>query len=154
MINELPDPVLTQVYRLKAVMGPPLDFGDVLAGHRRVVSLVGGTFTGPELNGSLLPGGSASWQIVLPDGTALAEVRYTLQTDHGALLYVRSSGVSQGNREGAAQHADIDPGERLFHAATRIETAAPPLDWLNKGVFVTVAGRTAVSLLYETYLVG
>ena len=147
MINELPDPVLTQVYRLKAVMGPPLDFGDVLAGHRRVVSLVGGTFTGPELNGSLLPGGSASWQIVLPDGTSLAEIRYTLQTDHGALLYVRSSGVGQGNR-------DVDPDERVFRAATRIETAAPYLDWLNKGVFVTVAGRTAVSLLYETYLVG
>ena len=147
MINELPDPVLTQVYRLKAVMGPPLDFGDVLAGHRRVVPLVGGTFTGPELNGNLLQGGSASWQIVLPDGTALAEVRYTLQTDHGALLYVRSSGVGQGNR-------DVDPDERVFRAATRIETAAPYLDWLNKGVFVTVAGRTAVSLLYETYLVG
>ena len=109
MINELPDPVLTQVYRLKAVMGPPLDFGDVLAGHRRVVPLVGGTFTGPELNGSLLPGGSASWQIVLPDGTALAEIRYTLQTDHGALLYVRSSGVSQGNREGAAQDGTSTP---------------------------------------------
>src|SRR6478672_925933 len=154
VINELPDPVLTQVYRLKAVMGPPLNFGDVLAGHRQVVPLMGGTFTGPELNGSLLPGGSASWQLVLPAGAALAQVRYTLQTDHGALLYVRSSGVSQGNPEAAPQHADIDPGERLFHAATRIETAAPPLDWLNKGVFVTVAGRTAVSLLYETYLVG
>ena len=113
-MNELPDPVLTQVYRLKAVMGPPLDFGDVLAGHRRVVSLVGGTFTGPELNGSLLPGGSASWQIVLPDGTALAEIRYTLQTDHGALLYVRSSGVSQGNREGAAQDSGHRPRRAPF----------------------------------------
>ncbi len=112
--------------------------------------LVGGTFTGPELNGSLLPGGSASWQIVLPDGTALAEIRYTLQTDQrrSALRAIkRCSGQGargQGHR----------PRERLFHAATRIETAAPPLDWLNKGVFVTVAGRTAVNLLYETYLVG
>jgi Protein of unknown function (DUF3237) len=143
VINELPDPVLTQVYGLKAVMGPQLDFGDVLAGRRRVVPLVGGTFTGPELNGNLLPGGSASWQIVSPGGAALAEIRYTLQTDCGALLYVQSSGVGQG-----------DPGERLFRAVTRIETAARHLDWLNKGVFITVAGRTAVSMLYETYLVG
>jgi hypothetical protein len=147
VINELPDPVLTQVYSLKAVMGPPVDFGNVLAGHRRVVPLVGGTFTGPELNGNLLPGGSASWQIVLPDGTALVEIRYTLQTDRGDLIYVRSSGVAQGDR-------DINPGERLIHAATRFETAAPNLDWLNKGVFVTVAGHTAVNMLYETYLVG
>ena len=157
MINELPDPVLTQVYRLKAVMGPPLDFGDVLVGHRRVVPLVGGVFTGPELNGTLLPGGSASWQIVVPDGTARAEIRYTLQTNGGALLYVRSSGVGQVNSEvatRAGRGADVDPGARLFHAATRVETAAPDLEWLNKGVFVTVAGRTTVNMLYETYLVG
>ena len=143
VINELPDPVLTQVYRLKAVPGAPLDYGNVPAGHRWVVPLVGGTFTGPELNGNLMPGGSASWQIVLPDGTARAEIRYTLQTDRGALVYVRSSGVGQRN---------VD--EHLFHAATRIETAASYLDWLNKGVFLTVVGRTAVNVLYETYLVG
>ena len=157
MINELPDPVLTQVYRLKAVMGTPLDLGDVLAGHCRVVPLVGGVFTGPELNGKLLPGGSASWQIVATDGTARAEIRYTLQTDRGALLYVRSSGVGQVNREVATRSgrdADIDNGERIFHAATRVETAAPDSDWLNKGVFVTVAGRRTVSMVYETYLVG
>jgi hypothetical protein len=145
VINELPDPVLTQVYCLKAVTGPPVDFGDVLAGHRRVVPLVGGTFSGPELNGNLLPGGSESWQIVLPDGTASAEVRYTLQTDRGALLYVRSSGVSHGH---------VQDGEPLLHATTHVETAAPYLDWLNKAVFVTVAGRTTVNTLYETYLVG
>ena len=143
VINELPDPVLTQVFRLKAVRGPEVDFGDVAGGRRWVAPLVGGTFTGTELNGSLLPGGSASWQTVLPDGTARAEIRYTLQTDRGALLYVRSSGVGAG-----------DPAECLIHAATRIETAAPELDWLNRGVLVTVAGRTAVNLLYETYLVG
>jgi hypothetical protein len=148
VINELPDPVLTQVYRLTAAPGTPLDFGDVPAGHRWVVPLAAGTFTGPELNGSLLPGGSASWRTVLPDGTALAEVRCTLQTDSGALLYVRSSGVGHG------RVGDVDPGERLFHGVTRIETAAPQLNWLNHGVFVTVAGRTSVSLLYETYLVG
>ena len=98
-----------------------------------------------ELSGNLLPGGSASWQIVSPDGTASAEIRYTLQTDRGALLYVRASGAGHGNTE---------PGEPLFHATTRIETAAPNLDWLNKGVFITVAGCTAVSMLYETYLLG
>lgn len=158
MINELPDPFLTQVYRLKAVMGLPLDFGNVLAGHRQVVPLVGGMFAGPELNGNLLPGGSVCWQITLPDGTALVEIRYTLQTERGALLYVRSSGVGQGDRVLAprlGRGEDVDAGEQyLFYAVTRIETASPPLDWLNKGVFVTVAGPTAVNVLYETYLVG
>lgn len=143
VVNELPDPVLTQVFSLKAVMGPPLDVGEALGGRRWVVPLVGGTFTGPELSGSLLPGGSAAWQTVSPDGTARVEIRCSLQTDGGALLYVRSSGVGLG-----------DSGERLFHTVTRIETSAPLLDWLNKGVFVTVVGRTAVNMLFEAYLVG
>jgi hypothetical protein len=157
VINELPDPVLTQVYRLKAVLGAQQDFGDVMATHRRVVPLVAGTFTGPELTGNLLPGGSALWQIVSLDGTARAEIRYTLQTDRGALLYVQSSGVGQGNREVAARlgrEGDVDPDERLVHTATRIETAAPDLDWLNKHVFISVARRTALNMVYEIYLVG
>src|SRR5262245_24864010 len=68
----LPDPSLTRVYRLEATLGEPLDLGDVAQGRRRIVPLTGGTFTGPELNGTLLPGVSADWQIDLPDGTALA----------------------------------------------------------------------------------
>ena len=43
--------------------------------------LTGGTFAGPELNGKLLPGSSADWQTVLPDGTALGDIRYTPETD-------------------------------------------------------------------------
>src|SRR5260370_23669266 len=33
----------------------------VAQGHRRIVPLTGGTFTGPQLNGKLLPGASADW---------------------------------------------------------------------------------------------
>jgi Protein of unknown function (DUF3237) len=44
------------------------------------VPLTGGTFTGPDLNGKLLPGSSADWQIVLPDGTAQGDIRYTFRT--------------------------------------------------------------------------
>jgi hypothetical protein len=32
--------------------------------------------------------------------------------------------------------------------------AAPDLDWLNKGVFISVAGRQPGGVIYETYLVG
>ena len=82
----LPDPQLAPVYRLEATLGQPLDLGDTAQGRRRIVPLAGGTFTGPELNGTLVPGASADWQTVLPDGTALGDIRYTLQTDGGDLL--------------------------------------------------------------------
>src|SRR6266851_1835561 len=76
MSNRLPDPSLTLLYRLEAVLGEPLDLGEVSQGRRRIVPLTGGTFAGPELNGKLLPGTSADWQIVLADGTALCAVTW------------------------------------------------------------------------------
>src|SRR5512132_3195848 len=96
MSNQLPDPHLTVVHRLEATVAEPFDLGGTPQGHRRIVPLTDGTFTGPEINGRLLPGVSADWQIVLPDGTALGDIRYTLQTDGGDLLYVQSRCVRVG----------------------------------------------------------
>ena len=156
MTSRLPEPRLTQIYRLEAALGEAVDVGDVSAGRRRVVPWTGGTFSGAELNGKLLPGASADWQIVLADGTALADIRYTLQTDGGALLYVQSRGVRHGSPEvleRLGRGEDVDPSDYTFRTSTRIETASRELDWLNKGVFVSVGGRRPRGVIYETYLV-
>jgi hypothetical protein len=157
MTGLLPDPSLTLLYRLEAVLGEPLDLGEVSQGRRRIVPLTGGTFAGPELNGKLLPGTSADWQIVLADGTALGDIRYTLQTDGGALLYVQSRGVRHGSPEvleRLGRGEDVDASEYTFRTSTQIETASRELAWLNKGVFIGVGGRNAGGVVYETYLVG
>jgi hypothetical protein len=153
----LPDPSLTRVYRLEATLGEALELGEIAEGRRRIVPLTGGTFTGPELNGRLLAGSSADWQIVLPDGTALGDIRYTLQTNDGDLLYVQSRGVRHGRTEvleRLARGEDVDATEYTFRTSTRIEAAAPDLDWLNRGVFISVGGRKPGGVIYETYLVG
>jgi hypothetical protein len=156
MSTQLPEPRLTKIFRLDATLGEVLDVGNVAQGRRRIAPLTGGTFAGPELNGTLIGGASADWQIVLPDGTALGDVRLTLQTDHGALLYVRLQGVRHGSAEVLARLArgeDVDASEYVFRTATQIETAAPDFDWLNKGVFISVAGRQPGGVIYEVYLV-
>ena len=155
-MSRLPELRLTLVYRLEAVLGEPLDFGEVSQGHRRIVPQMGGTFEGPDVKGKLLPGASADWQIVLPDGTVLGDIRYTLQTDDGALLYVQSRGVRHGSAEVLARLArgeDVDASEYTFRTSTQIETASARLDWLNRGVFVSVGGRLQGAVIYETYLV-
>jgi Protein of unknown function (DUF3237) len=153
---QLPDPRLTPVYRLEATLGEPFDLGDTGHGHRRIVPLTGGTFTGPTINGRLLSGASADWQTVLPDGTAIGDIRYTLQTEGGDVLYVQSRSVRHGSAEVLARLArgeDVRPSEYTFRTSTQIETAAAELDWLNKGVFVSVGGRQPGGVVYETYLV-
>ncbi len=153
----LPDPRLTKVYRLEVTLGPALEFGNVARGRRRIVPLAEGTFTGPEISGRLRPEGSADWQIVMEDGTALGDIRYTLETEAGDLLYVQSRGVRHGRADVLARLGRgevVDAGEYTFRTSTQIETAAANLDWLNKGVFVSVAGRRPGGVVYETYLVG
>jgi hypothetical protein len=156
MSTHLPDPHLTMVYRLEASVGQPLDFGDTPQGHRRIVPLTGGTFAGPVMSGKVLAGTSADWQMVSPDGTVLGDIRYTLQTDGGELIYVRSRGVRHGSAEVLARLGrgeEVDAGEYTFRTSTQIETASPDLAWMNKGIFVGVAGRQAEGVIYEIYLV-
>ena len=72
---QLPCPRLTPIYRLDATLGQPLDLGDTARGQRRIAPLTGGTFSGPEIYGTLVAGASADWQTVLRDGTTLGDVR-------------------------------------------------------------------------------
>jgi Protein of unknown function (DUF3237) len=157
MSQRLPEPCLTKIFRLEARLGEAFDVGSVAQGRRRIVPLTSGTFAGAELNGTLLSGASADWQIILQDGTALGDIRLTLQTDHGDLLYVRSQGVRHGTAEVLARLGrgeEVDASEYVFRTSTQIETAAPDLDWLNKGVFISVAGRQPGGVVYQIYLVG
>lgn len=152
----LPKPRLKLIYRLEATLGQPLDLGDVARGRRRIVPQTGGTFTGPDITGKLLSGASADWQIVLSDGTALGDIRYALQRDAGELLYVQSRGIRHGSPKVLARLGrgeDVDASEYTFRTSTQIETAAPRLDWMNKGIFISVGGRQPTGVIYETYLV-
>jgi hypothetical protein len=156
MSGRLPDPRLRKIYRLEATIGEPLDLGQVAQGHQRIVPQSNGTFTGPKLNGKLLPGASANWQIAPPDGTAFGDIRYTPQTDDGDLLYVQSRSVRHGDAEVLARLGrgeDVGASEYTVRTSTQIETAAPELDWLNKGVFISVGARQADGVIYETHLV-
>jgi Protein of unknown function (DUF3237) len=130
MSNLLPNLSLTRVYRLEATVGEPLDLGDVAQGRRRIVPLTGGTFNSPELTGTLLPGVSADWQLVLPDGTALADIRYLLQTDDGDLLYAQARGVRHGSADVLARLArgeDVDPSQYTSGPQPRSRPPPPRL---------------------------
>jgi hypothetical protein len=100
---------------------------------------------------------SADWQTILPDGTALGDIRYVLETDRGDLLYVQSRSIRHGSPQVLARLGrgeEVDPHEYTFRTTTEIETSAPGLGWLNKGVFISVGARQAAGVIYDTYLVG
>jgi hypothetical protein len=152
----LPAPKLRLVYRLDAGVDAPIDLGDTPQGHRRIIALTGGRAEGPGFHAELVGTGGADWQIVRPSGSSIADIRYTLETDRGELLYVQSQGVRHGAPDVLARLAageDVDPSEYTFRATVSIETSAPELAWLNDGVFIAVGARRPGGVSYDVYLV-
>jgi len=155
-MNALPNPELRHVYRLDAELDAPVDIGDTPQGHRRIIPLTRGHAAGPYFDAELLPAGGADWQIVRASGSSVADIRYTLKTDGGALLYVQSQGVRHGDPNVLARLAageDVDPSDYTFRTAMTIETADPELAWVNDGIFIAVGGRWSSGVSYDVYLV-
>jgi hypothetical protein len=130
-----------------------LSLGRTPIGARRVVSILGGSFRGDRLAGRIRAGG-ADWQIIGDDGAARLDARYTLETEGGALVQVRSQGIRHGPPEILAQLAAgeaVDPARYYFRTVLRFETAAPDLDWLNRVIAVARGARRPRAVELQAY---
>jgi Protein of unknown function (DUF3237) len=154
MAFELPQPRLRHVYRLDAELAPPVDVGLTPLGHRRVIAYTGGRAEGDGFRATVLPGSGADWQILRPDGSAVADIRYTLQTADGAYLYVQAAGIRHGTPEvleRLARGEEVAPTEYTFRTTVSIETSDASLAWMNNSVFVAVGGRRTNGVAYDVY---
>lgn len=88
-------------------------------GTRLLVNVLGGTFDGPKLRGTVLAGGG-DWLTVRADGSFKLDVRLTLQTDDGANILMTYQGIGV-NEEGAMK----------LRTAPLFETGAEQYAWLN-----------------------
>jgi Protein of unknown function (DUF3237) len=141
------------VCRLRADLGAVQEIGTLTAGRRRVVPIAGGTVEGPLLRGEILPGG-ADWQLVVADGSAAIEARYTLRADDGALILVHSRGVRNGEPAVMARLAagqTVDAGEYYFRTLVTLETSAPAHEWVNGRLFIAVAAREPANVIIDLY---
>jgi hypothetical protein len=122
-------------------------------GERRIAKVTGGTFTGPEMKGKILPGGG-DWLLLRSDGSLQLDVRVTLETDDGALIFMTYRGFRHGPAEVMARlnkGEDVDPSEYYFRVAPFFETGAEKYDWLNRIVAVGTGHRLASGPVYEVY---
>jgi uncharacterized protein DUF3237 len=100
------------------------------------------------------PPGGADWQVIGADGTAHLDARYTLETEAGALIQVRSQGLRHGPPDVLARIAAgeaVDPAAYYFRTALRFETAALPLDWLNRILAIGIGARRARAVELDVY---
>ncbi|MCA9825501.1 MAG: DUF3237 domain-containing protein [Dehalococcoidia bacterium] len=122
-------------------------------GTRHIIDVLGGTFEGPKLQGTILPSG-ADWLVAGDDGVVRLDVRVTLKTNDGAHLYIQYHGINIPTDTSRAKRAAGEPtefGDAYFMTSPRIETGDERYAWLNS--IVTVAeGRTGIGWVeYRVY---
>ena len=129
------------------------ELGDTPLGRRRIIGITGGRFSGPRLSGRILPGG-ADWQLIRPDGVAMLDARYTLETTDGALIYVNNKGYRHGPKEAMerlARNEEVDPALIYTRSTPWFETADARYDWLNRTVCVASGARRPATVEFEFY---
>lgn len=142
------------VFEVVAQVDAPLVVGQTSRGLRRVIPILGGTVSGPRLNGTILPGG-ADWQYVRPDGVLQLEARYTVRTPDGALISVTNRGLRHGPPEiieRMTRGEAVPAGSYYFRTVAEFEAPLGPLDWLNKGLFLGLAERRPDAAIVRFHL--
>lgn len=137
-MHNITAPALLPLGELSVGVGTPIDMGEGLHGRRRVIPILGGTFTGARLSGRIL-GGANDYQIIRRDGVLELQARYIIETDDHALIYVENNGLRDGPAELLAAQARgefVDPAKIYFRAVPRFETAAAEYQWLTRRIFV------------------
>jgi len=143
------------LFEISVDMEPPQVVGATPNGDRRVRLITGGRFAGPKLQGEVLPGGG-DWLLLRPDGARSLDVRLTLRTEDGHLIYAVSRGIlnmSAETYQRVAAGEEVDPGQYYFRTTPLFETAAEKLDWLNRVVAVSVGRMTATTVVQTVYAV-
>lgn len=69
-----------------------ITLGNSKYGTRRVIPILGGSFSGKNIKGEVLPAGE-DWQIVREDGDTELTARYLLKTDDGYLIQVINKAI-------------------------------------------------------------
>ena len=131
------------------------DLGETPLGRRRIVRVTGGTFEGPKLRGTVLPGGG-DWLVERRDGVRALDVRITLRSHDDALIYARYPGLfhaGPGVMERLLRGETVDPSEYYFRTAPLFETAAEQYAWLNRVLAICIGRRTRRQVCYTVYAV-
>lgn len=147
------EPGLRFLFGARVSVGSATVVGEGPHGLRRIIPILGGTFSGPRLSGKVLEGG-ADWQVIRPDGVAEIEARYTLETSDGALIYVRNPGIRTGPREvmdRLARGEMCDPGEYYFRTLPIFETGAAEYQWLHALIAVCAGERLPDAVVLSFY---
>ena len=131
-------PRLEHLFDMHVDLETPQVIGGAPAGHRQIYIVKGGTVAGPRIKGTVLPGGG-DWALMRTDGAVQLDVRATLETDDGALIYTTYSGLiilPPDVLERITGGEDVPLAEYYFYTNPMFQTASESYAWLNQTIAI------------------
>ncbi|WP_428149800.1 DUF3237 family protein [Brevundimonas sp.] len=125
------------IFTVRISLGPPVDIGAVPGGFRRVIPILGGTFSGEGLHGRVLESG-ADWQLIRPEGHIDLDARYVLETEEAERIYISNIGRRFLTPEACADLVagrPVDQSGATSRGLTTMESGAMRFRWLNEEKF-------------------
>lgn len=133
-------PVLDHVTTMKIRLGDRFKVGAGGLGSRMVAEIVGLEADGPRLQATMAGAAGADWLTLAPDRSyGILDVRVTLQTPNGDLIYVEYSG-----------RIDM-AGDRGVVAAPTMQTGSEDYAWVNQTQFLAVGEKLPDGIVYELF---
>lgn len=143
------------LFELRVDLAEPQEVGATPHGTRLVIYVRGGSFEGPRLKGTVLPGGG-DWMLIRPDGAGELDIRATLRTDDGHLIYTSYRGLFHAAPEILARvlrGEPLPPADSYLRTVPFFETASDKYAWLNRLVAVGIGTRTPAGVDSRVYAI-
>lgn len=148
-------PKLEFVFELRVLVSAVQEMGETTKGVRRIIPITGGSFAGPQINGTIVPGGY-DWQLIRSDGVAEVEARYVLRTDDKALITIVNTGLRHGPAvvmQQMARGEDVEPSLYYFRSIPYFETGEPRYGWLTNSIFLANGIRKPTEVIIQIWKV-
>ena len=147
------EPKLEYVLSYNASLAPPEIIGPIPEGIRVNFYVTDGLFEGPKIKGKLRPVGG-DWLTIRKDGIGILDVRATLETDDGALIYIAYTGTLDVGPDGYKNFAEGKIPEFIkLTVSSRMYTANPKYEWVNRAQYAQVGEfeRDKLLVRYDVY---
>lgn len=123
------------VWDAKVEIGEVTELGASKYGTRRMIPITGGSFSGPNIKGTVLPGG-ADFQVTRADGDTEFEARYMLKTHDGLAIQVTNRVLFHPAMEAVSGEA-ISGAQPYLRSVIELEAPSnSPYAYLNHAFFL------------------
>ena len=146
-------PKLKRFMSLEISLGSPIDLGIAPEGHRRIVPIIGGYFSGDGFKGTVLPGGLDN-QVLESETVTRLHAIYVLELEDGGRIYVDNSGVRSGHADdirALIAGQPVKSSSIYFRTAPHFSSGRPEWSWLSGKAFVAAGIRKPDAVLLDVY---